>query len=176
MGSVKILDDREEELPAGETGTVYFADGLDFEYLNDPEKTADCRNSKGWTTLGDVGRMDGEGYLYLTDRKSNMIISGGVNIYPQESENVLVTHPLVLDVAVLGVPHEEFGEEVKGVVQLRDPSDASEQLARDLIEFCRAKVAKIKCPVSIDFVRQLPRTPTGKLVKRLLKEKYWKTG
>jgi len=174
MGSLKILDDREEELPVGEIGTIYFADGLDFEYLNDPEKTAGCRNSQGWTTLGDVGYMDEEGYLYLTDRKSNMIISGGVNIYPQESENVLVTHPQVFDVAVLGVPNEEFGEEVKGVVQLRDPSDASEQLARELIEFCRTQLAKFKCPVSIDFVQQLPRTPTGKLVKRLLKERYWK--
>ncbi len=174
MGVAKILDDNEEELPVGEIGTVYFADGLEFEYLNDPEKTAGCRTSQGWSTLGDVGYMDKDGYLYLTDRKSNMIISGGVNIYPQESENVLVTHPKVLDVAVLGVPHEEFGEAVKGVVQLRDPADAGEELARELIEFCRASLAKIKCPVSIDFVQELPRTPTGKLVKRLLKDKYWK--
>ncbi len=174
LGTVKILDEDENELPPGEVGTVYFADGVEFEYHNDPEKTAQARSSQGWTTLGDVGYLDAEGYLYLTDRKTNMIISGGVNIYPQESENVLVTHPKVLDVAVIGVPHEEFGEEVKAVVQLRDPTEAGPELADELIAFCRSRLAKIKCPVSVDFVEELPRTPTGKLLKRLLKEKYWK--
>lgn len=174
MGAVKILDEEENELPVGEVGGIYFADGQDFEYHNDPEKTAGARTSQGWTTLGDVGYVDEEGYLYLTDRKSNMIISGGVNIYPQESENVLVTHPKVLDVAVIGVPHEEFGEEVKGVVQLRDPSHGDPELAEELIGFCRSRLSKIKCPATIDFVDELPRTPTGKLVKRLLKDKYWK--
>ncbi len=172
LGSIKILDDDEQELPSGEIGTIYFAGGLDFEYHNDPKKTAGCRTSQGWTTLGDVGYVDEEGYLYLTDRKSNMIISGGVNIYPQESENILITHPKVLDAAVLGVPHEDFGEEVKGVVQLRNPGDAGQETAQELISFCRASLAKLKCPASIDFIDQLPRTPTGKLIKRLLKEKY----
>ncbi|MEW6441863.1 MAG: acyl-CoA synthetase [bacterium] len=174
LGTIKILDDAENEVPAGQTGTIYFADGQDFEYHNDPQKTASVRTRKGWTTLNDVGHVDGEGYLYLTDRRTNMIISGGVNIYPQESENVLVTHPAVLDVAVIGVPHEEFGEEVKGVVQLRDPADGGPELEQELIAYCRGKLAKIKCPVSIDFVEELPRTPSGKLLKRLLKDKYWK--
>lgn len=174
VGAVHILDDGGTELPAAEPGTIYFSDGQVFEYHNDPEKTAASRNERGWSTLGDVGYLDAEGYLYLTDRKSNMIISGGVNIYPQEAENVLVTHPKVLDAAVVGIPHEEFGEEVKGVVQLRSPADASPELEQDLIAFCRQSLAKIKCPASIDFVTELPRTPTGKLLKRLLKERYWK--
>ena len=174
FGTVKILDDEERELPAGEVGTIYFAGGHDFEYHNDPNKTASVRSAQGWTTLNDVGYLDKEGYLYLTDRKTNMIISGGVNIYPQESENVLVTHPKVLDAAVIGVPHEDFGEAVKGVVQLRNPEEAGPDLEQELIAFCRKQLAKIKCPSSIDFVDELPRTPTGKLLKRLLKEKYWK--
>ncbi len=174
LGTIKILDEEERELPAREVGTIYFADGIDFEYHNDPEKTRECRTGRGWTTLNDVGYLDEEGYLYLTDRKANMIISGGVNIYPQESENLLVTHPKVLDVAVIGVPHEEFGEAVKGVVQLRDPAEAGPELEAELIEFCRRRLAKLKCPSSIDFVDELPRTPTGKLLKRLLREKYWK--
>ncbi|MBU2552674.1 MAG: acyl-CoA synthetase [Proteobacteria bacterium] len=176
LGVIKILDDDLSELPVGQVGTIYFADGQPFEYHNDPEKTAESTTAQGWTTLGDVGYLDTEGYLYLTDRKSNMIISGGVNIYPQESENVLVTHPRVLDVAVIGVPHEEFGEEVKGVVQLRNPAEASPELAKELIGYCRGRLAKIKCPVSVDFVEELPRTPTGKLLKRLLKDRYWQTG
>jgi len=175
LGTIKILDDDENELPPGQVGTIYFADGQNFEYHNDPEKTASVRTAKGWTTLNDVGYVDEEGYLYLTDRKTNMIISGGVNIYPQEAENVLVMHPKVLDVAVIGVPHEEFGEQVKGVVQLRNPADASPELEQELIAFCRSRLAKIKCPTSIDFVDELPRTPSGKLLKRLLKEKYWAT-
>jgi acyl-CoA synthetase (AMP-forming)/AMP-acid ligase II len=176
LGTVKILDENENELPAGQVGTIYFAEGQDFEYHNDPDKTASVRTSKGWTTLNDVGYLDEAGYLYLTDRRTNMIISGGVNIYPQESENVLVTHPRVIDVAVIGVPNEEFGEEVKGVVQLRDPAEAGPQLEQELIAFCRSRLAKMKCPVSIDFVEELPRTPSGKLIKRLLKDKYWKKG
>jgi long-chain acyl-CoA synthetase len=174
FGEAKILDDEGKELPAGEVGTIYFAGGHDFEYHNDPEKTAGIRTAEGWTTLNDVGYLDEEGYLYLTDRKSNMIISGGVNIYPQESENLLVTHPKVLDAAVIGVPHEEFGEAVKGVVQLRNPADAGPELEQELIEYCRSRLAKLKCPASIDFVEELPRTPTGKLLKRLLKDKHWK--
>lgn len=174
FGTVRILDDEEEELPAGQVGTIYFTGGHDFEYHNDPEKTASVRSHQGYTTLNDVGYVDEEGYLYLTDRKANMIISGGVNIYPQESENLLITHPKVLDAAVIGVPHEEFGEAVKGVVQLRNRAEPGPELEQELIEFCRSQLAKFKCPASIDFVDELPRTPTGKLVKRLLKDKYWK--
>jgi long-chain acyl-CoA synthetase len=173
VGAVKILDDVFNELPAGEMGTIYFAEGPSFEYHNDPEKTKDSRSPQEWSTLNDVGYLDEEGYLYLTDRKTNMIISGGVNIYPQETENILVTHPDVMDAAVIGVPNEEFGEEVKGVVQLRDPDRAGEEMARKLIVFCEGRLSRIKCPRSIDFMDELPRFPTGKLIKRLLKEKYW---
>ena len=112
-------------------------------------------------------------YLYLTDRKAHMIIAGGVNIYPQEAENVLINHPAVLDVAVIGVPNEDFGEEVKAVVQLTDISHASEELEREIIDYCREHLAKFKCPRSVDFVAELPRHPTGKLYKRLLKDRYW---
>jgi len=173
VGKLRICDDEGNELPPGEPGTVYFAEGKAFEYHNDPAKTADSRNAKGWTTLGDVGYVDDEGYLYLTDRKAYMIISGGVNIYPQEAENVLITHPKVADVAVFGVPNEEFGEEVKAVVQPRDMRDTGPDLAVELIEYCRAHLAHIKCPRTVDFEAELPRHPTGKLYKRLLKDRYW---
>jgi long-chain acyl-CoA synthetase len=173
VGVAHICDDDGEELPVGETGGVYFSDGKVFEYHNDPQKTAAGRNAKGWTTLGDIGTMDAEGYLYLTDRKAHMIISGGVNIYPQEAENLLVTHPKVLDVAVFGVPNEEFGEEVKAVVQPRDMTEAGRLLEQELIAFCREHLSSIKCPRSIDFEAELPRHPTGKLYKRLLRERYW---
>jgi len=173
VGKIKILDEAEEELPAGEIGTVYFADAPVFSYHNDPEKTKRVHNARGWSTLGDVGYLDAEGYLYLTDRKSYMIISGGVNIYPQETEDVLITHPGVADVAVFGVPNEEMGEEVKAVVQPHDMARAGSALAEELILFCRKHLSPIKCPRSIDFEAQLPRTPTGKLVKRHLRDRYW---
>jgi long-chain acyl-CoA synthetase len=173
LGVLHICDDDGEELPAGENGGVYFAEGKAFEYYNDPQKTAQGRNAKGWTTLGDIGYVDAEGYLYLTDRKAHMIISGGVNIYPQEAENLLVTHPKVLDVAVFGVPNEEFGEEVKAVVQPRHRTDASKALEQELMAFCREHLSAIKCPRSIDFIDELPRHPTGKLYKRLLRDRYW---
>ncbi|MFO7965561.1 MAG: AMP-binding protein [Desulfobacterales bacterium] len=168
LGTIKILDDDLNEMPAGKIGTIYFADGQSFEYHNDPQKTASAHTSQGWSTINDVGYVDEEGYLYLTDRKSNMIISGGVNIYPQEAENVLITHPKVLDVAVIGVPHEDFGETPKGVVQLNEPSEAGPEMEIELITYCRSRLSKIKCPTSIEFVDELPRTPTGKLLKRLL--------
>ena len=169
-----ILDDDANELPPGEIGGVYFASGSDsFAYHNDPDKTAESRSPQGYTTLGDIGYVDDEGFLYLTDRKANMIISGGVNIYPQEAENVIITHPKVTDVAVFGIPNEDFGEEVKAVVQLTDPAAADPALAAELIEYCLAHLAKIKCPRSIDFEAELPRHPTGKLYKRLLKDRYW---
>ncbi|GAA4413995.1 AMP-binding protein [Quisquiliibacterium transsilvanicum] len=174
IGKLKICDDETgAELPVGKVGTVFFADGRPFSYHNDPEKTAGSTNAKGWTTLGDVGYVDEEGYLYLTDRKAYMIISGGVNIYPQEAENVLITHPKVADCAVLGVPNEEFGEEVKAVVQPRDMADAGPELEQELIAFCRQHLSAIKCPKTIDFDAELPRHPTGKLYKRLLKDRYW---
>ncbi len=170
---IHICDDQGEEVPVGESGTIYFAGGGEFEYYKDDEKTAGSRHPEGWSTLGDVGYLDDDGYLYLTDRKHFMIISGGVNIYPQEAENVLITHDKVLDVAVFGVPNEEFGEEVKGVVQLKHPEEASAMLEVELIDFCREHLSHIKCPRSIDFRDELPRHPTGKLYKRLLKDEYW---
>jgi acyl-CoA synthetase (AMP-forming)/AMP-acid ligase II len=173
VGKIKILSETDEELPVGEIGTVYFADAPVFSYHNDPEKTKRAYNDRGWSTLGDVGYLDAEGFLYLTDRKSYMIISGGVNIYPQETEDVLLTHPDVADVAVFGVPNEEMGEEVKAVVQPRDGVRAGKELADELMLFCRKHLSPIKCPKSIDFEAELPRTPTGKLVKRHLKDRYW---
>jgi acyl-CoA synthetase (AMP-forming)/AMP-acid ligase II len=175
--TVHIVGDDGDELPHYESGTIYFEGGAAFEYHNDAEKTASSRHPKGWTTLGDVGYLDDDNYLYLTDRKAYMIISGGVNVYPQEAENVLVTHPKVIDVAVFGVPNEDFGEEVKAVVQpVSMPADDEQAraLAQELIAFCRSELADVKCPRSIDFRDELPRHPTGKLYKRLLKDEYWK--
>lgn len=173
VGSVKIVNEEDQEAPTGEIGTVYFADTPQFSYHNDPEKTKRAYNARGWSTLGDVGYLDDEGFLYLTDRKSYMIISGGVNIYPQETEDVLITHPDIADVAVFGVPNEEMGEEVKAVVQPHDMSRAGKALEAELILYCRKHLSPIKCPKSIDFEAELPRTPTGKLVKRHLRDKYW---
>ncbi len=173
LGELVIVDDEGNELPVGEEGAIYFRGDARFEYHNDPEKTAGSRLGGNLSTLGDVGRLDPDGFLYLTDRKAYMIISGGVNIYPQEAENVLTMHPAVFDVAVIGVPNDEFGEEVKAVVQPVDPSAAGEDLARELIAFCRSQLADVKCPRSVDFRNELPRHPTGKLYKRLLKDEYW---
>jgi long-chain acyl-CoA synthetase len=177
LGELHIMDEAgEHEMPQGEAGTIYFGNGGRFEYHNDPAKTKGSMNSQGWSTLGDVGYVDAEGYLYLTDRKAFMIISGGVNIYPQEAENLLVTHPKVVDVAVFGVPNEDFGEEVKAVVQpveMPASADDAAALEQELIAFARSQLAAIKCPRSIDFREELPRHPTGKLYKRLLKDEYW---
>jgi long-chain acyl-CoA synthetase len=173
IGTVKVCDDAGNELPAGETGVVHFADGRPFSYHNDPVKTAASRNARGWTTLGDIGHVDAEGWLYLTDRTAHMIISGGVNVYPQETENLLVTHPEVLDVAVIGVPDEDLGEAVKAVVTPRDMTRAGPGLERELIAFCREHLSHVKCPKSVDFEAELPRHPTGKLYKRLLRDRYW---
>jgi acyl-CoA synthetase (AMP-forming)/AMP-acid ligase II len=177
-GVVHICDEEGNEVPQGESGTVFFEGGGTFEYHNDPEKTKNSRDPKGrgWSTLGDVGYLDADNFLYLTDRKAFMIISGGVNIYPQEAENILVNHPKVVDVAIFGVPNDDFGEEVKAVVQPKempaDP-DAAKALERELIAYCRDHLADIKCPRSVDFRPDLPRHPTGKLYKRLLKDEYW---
>jgi len=176
MGEVHIVGDSGDEVPQGETGTVYFGGGAEFAYHNDPEKTASAHDprGRGWSTLGDVGYVDEEGFLYLTDRKAYMIITGGVNVYPQEAENVLAMHPKVADVAVFGVPNEEFGEAVKAVVEPIDMADAGPELERELIAYCRERLADVKCPRSVDFRPELPRHPTGKLYKRLLKDEYWK--
>ncbi len=174
-GAIHICDDDGNELPIGETGTIFFSGGNDFSYHNAPEKSASARNSRhpGWTTMGDVGRVDGEGYLFLSDRKDFMIISGGVNIYPQEVENLLVTHPKVADVAVFGVPNPVFGEEVKAIVQPTNWGDAGDELARELIDWCRERLADVKCPRSLEFESALPRAETGKLYKQELKARYW---
>jgi long-chain acyl-CoA synthetase len=173
LGEIKIVGGDGEELASGNTGLVYFAGGRPFSYHNDPGKTAEAYNNKGWSTIGDIGYLDDEGYLYLTDRKAFTIVSGGVNIYPRESEDVLITHPLVADVAVFGVPNEEFGEEVKAVVQPTDMAEAGSALAAELIAHCRQYLSPIKCPKSIDFEAELPRSATGKLYKRLLRDRYW---
>ncbi len=175
LGTIHITDEEENELAIGEDGTIWFEmDGQGFEYLNDAEKTSGSRSKQGWTTLGDVGHLDSDGFLYLTDRKAYMIISGGVNIYPQECENELINHPKVLDCAVFGIPDSEMGEQVKAVVELLDPTDASEELKTELLQYCRSKLAHYKCPKTIDFTDQLPRYPNGKLYKRLLRDPYWK--
>ena len=172
-GEIKILNEEHEEVPVGQDGKVYFANGGRFTYHNDDAKTSEAHTKDGWSTIGDIGHLDEDGFLYLTDRASYVIISGGVNIYPQEAENILISHPKVADAAVIGVPNEDFGEEVKGVVELIDPDEASPALEKELIEFCRSQLAAIKCPRSIDFRPSLPRQPTGKLYKRLLKDEYW---
>ena len=171
--ALHIVGEDGQELPQGEPGVIYFEGGGTFEYHNDPEKTAGSRDERGWSTLGDIGYLDAEDYLYLTDRKAHMIISGGVNIYPQEAENVLINHPAVTDVAVIGVPNEDFGEEVKAVVQPSDPLQAGPELESELLDYCREQLAHYKCPRSVDFEEELPRHPTGKLYKRLLKDRYW---
>ncbi|MEV4455421.1 acyl-CoA synthetase [Microbispora sp. NPDC049633] len=175
LGVAHVCDEEGDELPPGEHGTVYFSDGPKFEYHGDPLKTASVQDPKGrgWTTLGDIGYLDEDGFLYLTDRRSYMIISGGVNIYPQEAENVLAMHPKVADVAVFGVPDPEMGEQVKAVVQPADPADAGPALEAELIAYCRDRLAHYKCPRSVDFRDELPRHPTGKLYKRLLRDEYW---
>ena len=176
VGELHILDDEGNEVPSGETGGIYFGGetATSFEYHNDQEKTQSAISKEGYSTLGDIGYVDDEGYLYLTDRKAFMIISGGVNIYPKETEDALIMHPKVADVAVFGVPHPEMGEEVKAVVQPANMSDIGEALEAELIAFCKEKISHVKCPRSVDFEEELPRHPTGKLYKRLLKDRYWK--
>jgi long-chain acyl-CoA synthetase len=174
LGAVRITDDLGNELPPNQVGNVYFADGPTFEYHNDPVKTAEALDRNGWATMGDIGHVDEEGYLYLTDRKNFMIISGGVNIYPQEIENLIVTHPKVADVAVIGAPDEEMGEKVVAVVQPINWTDAGNLLAEELRAFTRAALGGVKCPKQFHFRETLPRESTGKLMKRLLREEYRK--
>lgn len=174
-GQLHIVDEHGQELPAGEDGLVYFSDSLPFSYHKDPSKTAEAYNAQGWACVGDIGHLDAEGYLYLTDRKSNMIISGGVNVYPQETENVLLTHPLISDAAVIGIPDSDLGESVHAVVQLHRHEEAGAELAATLSSFCREQLSSIKCPRSFEFRQDLPREPTGKLLKRLLRDEYANT-
>ncbi|MEY2460796.1 MAG: long-chain acyl-CoA synthetase [Acidimicrobiaceae bacterium] len=173
VGEIHVLDEKGNELGPGDIGTISFSGGPRFEYHKDPTKTAEAIDEQGRGTVGDVGYVDEDGYLFLTDRKAFMIISGGVNIYPQEAENLLVTHPKVLDVGVLGVPHPEMGEMVKAVVQPMRWEDAGPDLEAELMAFCRDNLAAYKCPRSVDFVEQLPRLDTGKLYKQELRRRYW---
>ncbi|EQB16825.1 acyl-CoA synthetase [Novosphingobium lindaniclasticum] len=172
IGKPKILDEDGHEVATGTVGQVFFADGSPFAYHNDPEKTALAYNDRGWATLGDIGYLDEEGYLFLTDRKHFMIISGGVNIYPQEIENALVLHPKVNDVAVIGVPDEEMGEAVLAIVQPREGVDGDDTVAEELRRFCREAVGAIKTPKRFLFRDTLPREATGKLMKTKLIEEF----
>ncbi len=173
IGELKICDEEGEALPPRTEGVVYFAGGPPLSYHNAPEKVAEGTNKHGWTTLGDVGWVDEEGYLYLTDRRSFMIISGGVNIYPQEIENLLVTHPKVADVAVIGAPHEEMGEQVVAVVQPMDWNAPKDELRDELMAYARQHLSHVKAPRRMDFMEELPRHATGKLYKRLIRDSYW---
>jgi long-chain acyl-CoA synthetase len=173
-GELHVLDEDLQPVPTGTPGTLWFKTASEFEYFKDPVKTAEARSPDGtMSTVGDVGYVDEEGYVYLTDRRTFMIISGGVNIYPQECENLLITHPEVADAAVFGVPNADLGEEVKAVVQPMPGVHPSTDFAEELIAFCREHLAHIKCPRSVDFEEELPRLPTGKLYKRVLRDRYW---
>lgn len=174
LGDLHVLDEARQPVAKGQPGELWFKTATPFEYFNDPERTQASRSADGsMTTVGDVGYLDDDGFLYLTDRSTFMIISGGVNIYPQECENLLITHPQVLDAAVFGVPNEDLGEEVKAVVQPMPGVPADEQFEQALIAFCRDHLAPMKCPRTIDFTDALPRLPTGKLYKKPLRDRYW---
>ena len=178
VGTLRICDDNGDVLPAGQVGDIFFENpGHYFDYYGAPEKTAKSRHPRhsDWFTLGDIGYVDGEGFLFLTDRKSFTIISGGVNIYPQEIENALLLHPAVKDVAVFGVPNAEFGEEVKAVVEPDKGYEPTSRLAQELIAYARQHLAKFKAPKSLDFVDVMPRLPTGKLDKKQMRAPYWGT-
>lgn len=175
LGTIRVCGDDGAELPTGEIGTIYFErEAAPFAYHNDPAKTADAvhPDHPSWTTTGDIGYVDEDGYLFLTDRKAFMIISGGVNIYPQEVEDALALHPKVFDVAVIGVPDEEMGESVKAVVQPAPGAEPGPELAAELRDYLRDRIAHYKVPRSFDFADDLPRTPTGKLVKGKLRQRY----
>ena len=173
LGEIHILDEDGQPAPPGQPGEIWFETASEFSYFNNAEKTREAMSADGnMSTVGDVGYVE-DGYLYLTDRSTFMIISGGVNIYPQETEDLLITHPKVMDAAVFGVPNEDLGEEVKAVIQLVDGEMQDEAMAQELMDYCAANLARHKCPRSIDFEDELPRLPTGKLYKRLLKDRYW---
>ena len=172
-GKVHILGEDGQDLPPGDIGVIYVEAERKFDYHGEPKKTEESFSKEGWQTVGDTGYLDSEGYLYLAGRKSHMIISGGVNIYPEEIENHLITHDKALDVCVIGVPNEDYGEEVKAIVQLVPGAAASPELEAEMIGFCREAISNVKCPRSIDFVDELPRTPTGKLRKHDIRAPYW---
>jgi fatty-acyl-CoA synthase len=174
LGIAHVLDEDGNDLPPGQAGQIFFdmGDLAQFVYHKDPEKTAESRDGHGWVTIGDIGYLDDDGYLFLTDRKHHMIISGGVNIYPQEAENLLVTHPKVMDAAVFGIPDDEMGQAVKAVVQTIDAVDATDEFGEELLTWLRDRLAHYKCPRSISFEAQLPRTDTGKLYKQELISRY----
>jgi len=177
LGDLHVLDDEMNPLPMGVPGTIWFKTATEFAYHNDPEKTRESSSPDGtMTTVGDVGYVDEDNFLYLTDRKTFMIISGGVNIYPQETEDLLITHPLVADAAVIGVPNPDLGEEVKAIVQLMPGVEPDEHTVDVLLAFCREHLSRQKVPRSIDFEAELPRLPTGKLYKRVLRDRYWGDG
>ena len=177
LGDLHILDDDMNELPLGTPGTIWFKTATPFEYHNDPGKTEESTSPDGtMTTVGDVGYVDEDNFLYLTDRKTFMIISGGVNIYPQETEDLLITHPKVFDAAVIGVPNEDLGEEVKAIVQAMPDVEPGDELTEELLAFCREHLSRQKVPRSIDYEDELPRLPTGKLYKRQLRDRYWGEG
>jgi long-chain acyl-CoA synthetase len=173
ISEVVILDDEGKELPPNEIGTVYMSmPGVEFEYYKDKQKTENNRVGR-FFTVGDVGYLDEDGYLFLRDRKADMIISGGANIYPAEIEAVLLGHPMVGDAAVFGVPNEDWGEEVKAVIEPAADVEPSPELAEDILAFCADKLARFKTPRSVDFVAEMPRDPNGKLYKRRLRDPYW---
>jgi long-chain acyl-CoA synthetase len=177
LGDLFIADDEMNETPQGQPGTIWFKTATPFEYHNDAEKTREATSADGtMTTVNDVGYVDDDGFLYLTDRTTFMIITGGVNIYPQETENLLITHPKVADAAVFGVPNPDLGEEVKAVVQVMPGIAPDAALTEELLEFCRHHLSRQKVPRSIDYDAELPRLPTGKLYKRLLRDRYWGEG
>jgi long-chain acyl-CoA synthetase len=174
LGDIHIFDEQMQPVPKGQPGEIWFKTATPFVYFNDPERTALTRSPDGtMSTVGDMGYLDDDNFLHLTDRSTFMIISGGVNIYPQECENLLITHPKVADAAVFGVPNKDLGEEVKAVVQTLPGVVPTPELAAELIEFCRSHLAHMKCPKTVDFTDQLPRLPTGKLYKRTLRDAFW---
>jgi long-chain acyl-CoA synthetase len=169
---VHICSDDGEELPVRQIGTVWFSGTRRFSYHNDPAKTVGAYNDKGWSTLGDMGYLDAEGYLYLADRRTDLILSGGVNVYPREIEDALALHPAVADIVVFGVPDEEMGQRVHAVVQPAVPGSGTPELAAELIDFCRSRIAHYKSPRTISFEDELPRLPSGKMLRRLLMDRY----
>ena len=170
---IAVLDENDDELPAGQEGAIHFIPIRSIEYKGDPDKTAEAHSKQGYVSIGDIGYVDDEGYLFLTDRKSFMVISGGVNIYPRESEDVLIMHPAVADVGVFGIPHPDLGETVHAAVQLQPGVEGTDELVEELLAYCREHLTTYKCPRTLDFHDELPRLPTGKLYKHQLRKPYW---
>lgn len=172
LGPIHILDPLGGELPVGSRGKIYFENSPTFEYTGDVQKTRDAFTAAGWGTFGDVGYLDEDGFLYIADRDGELIISGGVNVYPAEVESVLLTHPAVADAVVIGLPDSDFGERVHAVVELSPGHDATGELAQDLLQYCRTRLSKQKCPKAVEFDKKLPRSETGKMLRRLVRDAY----